>query len=124
MANLSAQLIMQFGLDDQAPGGMLPEWAQTPGGFESLLAAAAERHSERQRPLVLVVDGLDEADAPAEGLPFGLPLLLPDGVFVVGTYRTGRSPRRPDAPVAILRITKEDQRNQRDIREYLDQGRS
>ena len=43
LANLSAQLITQFGLDDQAPGGMLPEWAQTPGGFESLLAAAAER---------------------------------------------------------------------------------
>ena len=30
LANLSAQLITRFGLDDQAPGGMLPEWAQTP----------------------------------------------------------------------------------------------
>ena len=66
--------------------------------------------------MVLVVDGLDEADAPGEGLPFGLPSLLPDGVYVVGTYRTGRSPGRPDAPVATVRIAKEDQRNQRDIR--------
>ena len=43
LANLSAQLITSFGLDDQAPGGMLPEWAQTPGGFEALLAMAAGR---------------------------------------------------------------------------------
>ena len=69
--------------------------------------------------MVLVVDGLDEADAPGEGLPWGLPSLLPDGVYVVGTYRTGRSPGRPDAPATTLRIAKDDQRNQRDIREYL-----
>ena len=96
LGNLSAQLIIRFGLDGQAPGGMLPDWAQTPDGFESLLAAAA-RAEGRQGRQVLVVDGLDEADTPAGGMPFGLPLLLPDGVYVVGTYRTGRSPRRPDA---------------------------
>jgi hypothetical protein len=119
LANLSAQLITSFDLNDQAPGGMLPEWAQSPAGFESLLAAAAERARERRRPVVLVVDGLDEADAPAEGLPLGLPLLLPDGVYVVGTYRTGRSPRRPDAPEKTMRIAKDDQRNRGDICEYL-----
>jgi hypothetical protein len=32
LQNLSAQLITGFGLDELAPGGMLPEWAQTPGG--------------------------------------------------------------------------------------------
>ena len=119
LANLSAQLILEFGMDDQAPGGMLPEWAQTPGGFESLLAAAADRARERGRSIVLVVDGLDEADAPAGGLPFGLPSLLPDGVYVVATYRIGRAPGRPDAPVMTVRIAKEDPRNQRDIGAYL-----
>jgi hypothetical protein len=120
LGNLSAQLITKFDMKDVAPGGMLPEWAQTPGGFESLLTDAAARAGQgRQCPLVLVVDGMDEADTPREGLPWGLPLLLSDGVFVVGTYRTGRSPRRPDAPVVTLVITKEDQRNQDDIKEYL-----
>ena len=76
-------------------------------------------HVSERRPVVLVVDGLDEADAPADGLPFGLPSLLPDGVYVVATYRTGRAPGRPDAPVTTVRIAKDDQRNQRDIREYL-----
>jgi hypothetical protein len=117
LGNLSAQLIMRFGLDDQAPGGMLPEWARTPGGFESLLAAAA--CAPRQAPVVIVVDGLDEADAPAGCLPFGLPLLLPEGVFVVGTYRTGRSPQWPDAPATVLLIAKDDARNRDDIDEYL-----
>ena len=116
LGNLSAQLIMQFGLDDQAPGGMLPEWYRTPGGFESLLAAAARK---RQGPVVLVADGIDEADAPAGSLPFGLPLLLPDGVFVIATYRTGHSPRWPDTPAAVLRIARNDPRNRRDIGEYL-----
>ena len=119
LANLSAQLILRFDLDDQAPGGMLPEWAQTAGGFESLLAAAADRAHDRGRPVVLVVDGLDEADAAAEGLPLGLPSLLPDGVYVVATYRIGRTPGRPDAPFTTVRIAKEDQRNQRDICAYL-----
>jgi hypothetical protein len=119
LANLAAQLITNFGLDDKAPGGMLPEWCQTPGGFESLLAVAAESAHERQRSVVLVVDGLDEADAPGEGLPWGLPSLLPDGVYVVGTYRTGRSPRRPDAPTTTVWIAKDDQRNQRDILTFL-----
>jgi hypothetical protein len=80
LANLSAQLITGFGMDDQAPDGMLPEWAQTPSGFESLLVAAAGRAHERRCAVVLVVDGLDEADTPEEGLPWGLPSLLPDGV--------------------------------------------
>ena len=119
LANLSAQLILEFGLDDRAPGAMLPEWAQTPGGFESLLAVAADRAHEQGQPIVLVVDGLDEAETPTDGLPFGLPSLLSNGVYVVATYRIGRAPRRPDAPVKTVRIAKDDQRNQRDIGAYL-----
>jgi hypothetical protein len=118
LGNLSAQLIMRLGLDDLAPGGMLPEWARTPNGFESLLAAAV-RAPGRQGPIVLVTDGLDEADSLAGGLPFGLPLLLPYGVFVIGTYRTGRSPRRPDTPATVVPIRKQDPLNLRDIDDYL-----
>ena len=118
LGNLAAQLIIRFGLDGQASGGMLPDWARTPDGFESLLAAAA-RAEGRQGPVMLVADGLDEADTPAGGMPFGLPLLLPDGVFVIGTYRTGRSPRRPDALATVLTIGKHDPRNRRDIDDYL-----
>ena len=120
LQNLSAQLVRVFGLDDQAPGRMLPEWAQTPAGFESLLGMAAIRAREEGRRLVVVVDGLDEAESSEDGLSFGLPLLLPDGVYVVGTYRTGHAPRQPDTPVTTLRIARHDEQNRRDIREFLD----
>jgi hypothetical protein len=98
---------------------MLPEWIHTPDGFESLLAMAACRARHEQRQLLVVVDGLDEAERYAGGLPFGLPSLLPESVYVVGTYRTGRSPGRPDVPSVTLRIGKNDQRNVDDIRDFL-----
>jgi tetratricopeptide (TPR) repeat protein len=120
LGNLSAQLIIGYGLEDRAPGGMLPGSVQSPDGFESLLAVAAERaYQQGRRPVVLVVDGMDEAEVPERGLPWGLPRVLPDGVYVVGTYRTGRAPGRPDTPTLPLTIGKDDQRNQGDIREYL-----
>ena len=43
---------------------------------------------DADRPIVLVVDGLDEAEASAidnAALPLGLPASLPDGVYVVAT---------------------------------------
>ncbi len=119
LQNLSAQLITSFGLEELAPGGMLPEWAQDPGGFERLLGIAAARARQDSRNLVLVVDGLDEAEPSGESLPFGLPGLLPDGVFVVATYRAGRSPGRPDAPAVTIRISKDDPRNRGDISAFL-----
>ena len=97
MQNLSAQLVRDFDLYDQTPGEMLPEWAQTPGGFESLLGMAARVAREHGRRLVLVVDGLDESAQSREGLPFGLPSLLPDGVYVVGTTGPGTHPSSPTA---------------------------
>ena len=119
LQNLSAQLIRKFAFDDLATGSMLPEWAQDPGGFEYLLRMAAKRLGEDSSGLVLVVDGLDEADPGGHELPFGLPLHLPDGVFVVGTYRTGNAPPRPQAPTLTVRIGKNDPRNEADIREFL-----
>ena len=119
LGNLAVQLITRYGLEDEAPGWVScrPQWAREPGGFESLLAAAASK-AGRQGP-VLVADGMDEAGAPTGGLPFGLPLLLPEGVFVIGTYRTGRSPRQPDAPSIVVPIGIDDPRNRRDINGYL-----
>ena len=98
---------------------MLPDWVQTPEGFESLLGIAAGRLREAGHSVVLVVDGIDEAETPADGLPFGLPSLLPDGAYVVGTHRTGWSPVRPDSPSKTMLISREDQRNRYDILAFL-----
>ena len=119
LENLSAQLIIRFGLDDLAPGGMLPEWVQTPGGFEHVLSRAAALARESGVPLVLVVDGLEEAEHDGDGLPFGLPLLLPDGMHVICTDRTGTPLPTPEVPLLPLRIGKDDPRNLSDIRAFL-----
>jgi len=119
LQNLSAQLIIEFSLNEFVLGEMLPEWAQSPEGFEFLLGKPAEKARRSWNPLVLVVDGVDEAERSAEGVPFGLPMLLPTGVFVVSTYRTGSSPGQPDTPTLRLAINKDDPRNDRDIHEFL-----
>jgi hypothetical protein len=122
LLNLSAQLVTEFHLDDYAPGGMLPDWIQTPAGFESVLGQAAERARQDGRRVVLVVDGLDEAEPSRDGLAFGLPPMLPEGAYVVATYRTGLSPGRPESPAAVLPISRTDPRNIDDIRGYLNKA--
>jgi WD40 repeat protein len=92
--NLAAQLILRWGLHEWAPGAVLPATADDAGWFDRLLwaAAAARDAQEPGTPIVLVVDGLDEAEAGADigaDLPLGLPVSLPAGVFVVATSRFG-----------------------------------
>ncbi len=89
LRNLAAQLIVRRELWSLAPGGLLPEWAGTPRGFEALLTRVAG-----SEPLVLLVDGADRAVTPEGSQPWGLPDVLPPNVFVVGTYRTGSPPPR------------------------------
>jgi hypothetical protein len=117
LEDLSAQVIRACRLEDQAPGGVVPGWALTPGNFQSLLGQAAARLGDKRR-LVLVVDGLDEAERGPDGMPFGLPMLLPPRVYVVATYRTGNAPPHPDRS-KTERIRPDDARNTTDIRAYL-----
>ncbi|MFF4542498.1 hypothetical protein, partial [Streptomyces aureus] len=119
LQNLAGQLIERYGLGDLAPGGMLPEWVQTPDGFESVLGQAAVRARTDGQRLVIVVDGLDEAETAAHGLPWGLPRLLPESVFVVGTYRSGTFIERAEAPQTTLRIDRTSVDNQADVTAYL-----
>jgi hypothetical protein len=120
LGNLSAQLITRFGLSEGAPGGILAGWAQSPSGFDSILGKAAQRARDEGRcPLVLVVDGLDEAEAGEGSLPWGLPPLLPVGVYVIGTHQPGHPPQHPDSPHVTLRIDKDHPRNREDITDYL-----
>jgi hypothetical protein len=88
--NLGAQLITRLGLEEFAPSGALPSAAGQPHWLQKVITAAAACQQTEQPgiPLVLVVDGLDEAN-PASGPPLGLPPTLPDGVFVVATLRAG-----------------------------------
>jgi hypothetical protein len=113
LRNLAGQLAREH---DLAPGGLLPERWCTPEGFPALLAKITP-------PLVLVVDGADEAEQVAGAQPWGLPMELPQGVFVVGTYRTGSPPPRSTAPASVLRLCATDPRNIADVAEHVAQVR-
>ncbi|MFC9261331.1 hypothetical protein ACFT25_16130 [Streptomyces hydrogenans] len=119
LRNLAGQLITSYGLGDFAPGGMLPEWAHSPEGFEAVLTAAAAAAVEAGDVLVLLLDGLDEAEQEGHLLPWGIPALLPDGVFVIGTCRTGHPVEGTESPTLTLRLDADDPRNHADIRAYL-----
>jgi hypothetical protein len=96
--SLAAQLIGAWGLaDEMAPGDNFPKGAGRPDWLVKVMKAAAARRDELHpgSPIVLVVDGLDEADPPARGQDTGVPLglprpeSLPDKVFIVATTRFG-----------------------------------
>jgi hypothetical protein len=119
LRNLAGQLIRDMGGAGGEFAGLVPEWAQYPAGFQNLLARAAAATREGGSRLVIVADGMDEAERPDGALAFGLPVVLPAGVFVIGTHRTGYSPGRPDCPSVKLRIDSGDQRNLDDITAFL-----
>ena len=90
--NLSAQLIAAWQLDELLDEGRLPSAADESAWLGRVLTAAARRRDQDHpgNPILLVVDGLDEAiiDHPG-GIPLGLPAHLPNGVFVFATQRPG-----------------------------------
>ena len=85
-------LASELGLEED-----FPAVADRPDWLVKVLWAAAQRRDELDKDLrlVLVVDGLDEADPPAPGRETGIPLglprpeSLPEGVFIVATSRYG-----------------------------------
>ncbi len=122
--SLAAQVIARWKLHDWAPGGMLPAAADRSDWFDRLLFAAAHirNESEPSVPIVLVVDGMDEAELSAEGgLPLGLPASLPDGVFIVATSRFGidRALHAVRHPADWLKIEVEGTDNLRDMGRFL-----
>jgi AAA ATPase domain len=101
--NLAAQLIVGWDLTGElTEHGSFPKSANSPRFLVRVLRQAAQRRNKLYpgAPLVLVVDGLDEAAPPPPGpdgdeqdtgIPLGLPHPddLPAGVFIVATTRFG-----------------------------------
>ena len=132
--SLAAQLIAQWDLlQEWVPEGVLPVSSARPDWFSRLLEAAARKRDqqapdeEHREPIVIVVDGLDEAEPEAgagiggRGLPLGLPDSLPDGVYVVATSRFGidRALHAVRNPADWLHIEVEGAGNLDDMRRFI-----
>jgi hypothetical protein len=123
LPNLAGQLIAGYQLTDWfVRGDTLPETAGEPGWFEQVLRAAAEAAQSIGKRLVLVVDGLDEAEYVEGDLPLGLPATLPRGAYIVLTCRTGTWLTQLRRPYEIIEINATDRYNTDDIAAYLSQA--
>ena len=130
--NLAAQLITKWDLQQEwAPEGALPLASSRPEWFSQLLEAVAYKRDcqasdqAQREPVVIVVDGLDEANpgaAGGRGLPLGFPKGLPDGVYVVATSRFGidRALHAIRNPAEWLEIEVEGIDNLNDMRRFID----
>ena len=121
--NLGAQLIAAWDLKDLAPGGALPGNAGSAGWLRTVIWAAARQRdiAAPGLPILLVVDALDTATEPSGNhLPLGLPDtdLLPGGVYVVVTARTGGLRHAPGKHVQ-RNLDAAQRQNLADLRQYL-----
>lgn len=114
---LAAQLVMAYG--DRLPARTVTHVRAGRGGrpaaFAELIGLAAEVAGE---PIVLVVDGLDEASVVGDGNPLGLPRRLPAGVFVIATQRPGPY-LECEGPREVCLFADVREANARDLRAYL-----
>ncbi|MGW2625824.1 hypothetical protein [Micromonospora taraxaci] len=129
--SLAAQLIGGWGLSARyTPGDVFPAGADRPDWLLKVIRAAAierDRRDPQRQPLVLIVDGLDEAEPDPPGMGTGIPLglpapdALPAGVYIVATTRYGlpmpalRDPLR----VSWSQIDIEGENNLTDMAAYL-----
>ena len=134
---LAAQLILGWNLQDQllAPGGRFPGRCDDPAWLVDILHAVAYQRNRTyadlpiRPPVVLIVDGLDEAEQATQGRETGIPLglprpeYLPDGVFLILTTRFGVRMAGARDPGTVWRtIAVDGPDNLADMRRYLADG--
>src|SRR4051812_1903489 len=89
LRSLAAQVIRAWTLSPYFADDVLPRAAVRPDFLESLLVEAARQRDLRRsgEPIVLVVDGMDEAGTPPGQNVLGLPRVLPRGVYLLVAHR-------------------------------------
>jgi hypothetical protein len=121
LPNVCAQLIERYGLQRED----LPPHAEESSALLRELPGEAVAVAERERdtPVVLLVDALDEAETPPSNSGvnrLALPYDLPDGAYVIATIRDNVDPFIDAARRAQdVEIDEHDERNLTDIRAYV-----
>ena len=122
LGNVCAQLIVRYGL----PHAELPDSALKDSGFlVSLLSEAAAKSAGK--PVVVLVDALDEAQNPGPGTnPLLLPPTLPEGVYFIVTRRPESAKDPAEYRIVADRVkpiflNEKDPQNREDVRSYVTQ---
>jgi tetratricopeptide (TPR) repeat protein len=119
LANMSAQLIVRYGLDYSA---LPPEATQDGRFFGALLAEVSDKLAPGEKAL-LMINALDEADsaslAPGANTLY-LPVTLPSGVYIIATSRRGPLPLWIDCEQQTFELEEDAEQNIADLREFLE----
>ncbi len=120
LESLAAQLL---GKDDGYAASVATDLARGDRGpavlTELLSRSAREAHRHQGHPIVLVLDGLDEAAAPPGENVLALPSVLPEGVFCIASTRPTPIALSVEPPLRWFHIKPTDERNLADVRAYL-----
>lgn len=120
LENVCAQLIVCYGLDHVA---MPPNAGNDAGFLKQLLAeAVAQARQQRNTPVVIVIDALDEAEdagLPADANRLFLPRTLPEGVFFIVTSREEADYRLDVDNTSEIWIRDDDPANTEDVARYI-----
>ncbi|QOZ24138.1 serine protease [Bradyrhizobium sp. CCBAU 51753] len=118
LANACAQVISKYEL----PYGTVPASAtKNSNMLFTLLEEASQQLENLQSKIVLLVDALDEANEPEQGVNrLYLPRRLPDRCFVVATIRSNvKEHLLLDQRLAPIEISENSAQNEADIRTYI-----
>lgn len=121
LKNVCAQLIAKYGLEYAA---LSPDAGSDAGFLNQILREVSDRLGPDER-CVIVVDALDEVDMtgiPVGANPLYMPLMLPEGVYVVATARLGEDERyvpRVDCEQGRLEIDHDSRDNVSDVEDFL-----
>jgi subtilisin family serine protease len=117
LASICAQLIVKYGLDHTTlPAGT--------GALSRVLVRLLEQAAAREqnRPVVVIVDGLDEADnsrLPPDVNSLYLPSALPAGVFIIVTTRLASQVRLRTKQRHEIALRSDSPQNMEDLRAYV-----
>ena len=121
LRNLAAQLVVAWELDADLVEAFPSAAALRPQFLPTVLRAAAQARDEHRpgEPIVVVVDGLDEAARLPGQNNLGLPRQLPPGVYVLVSQRPADVTLQVDTPRRVFRLAAEDAPNLQDMATFL-----
>ena len=119
LQSLGAQLVTRYQIEPYQRRDTLTQLSAFPDFLDRLLRLAAANLTAGEK-IVIVCDALDEAGTAGGGNVFGLPAVLPDGVYLILSQRP--VPVRLDvkSPLRTERLDATGVDNLRDVREYLE----
>jgi hypothetical protein len=118
LRSLGAQIVSRYQIAEYAERDTLPQVASFPSFLDDLIRMAADKLNAGEK-LVIVCDALDEAGTGLNGNVFGLPKVLPDGVFLILSKRPVDVHLRIDCEVHTENLTAQSAENIQDVQSYL-----